>query len=571
MSLRILNLIQCLIYFVIMICFLIGLYGYFYRVDGNYCEMTYMYEYPDYRSISIPNAIQLKYPRYQLYFYCEGIGCDIHRKQIFNGMPILFIVGNADSYRQVRSLASIAYRMGQHYNKQLDYFSIDFNEELSALFGGVLKQQTEFVIHAIQIILKLYQHQKSTVKPTHVILVGNSVGGILARAIFVESGNLFDQNTVKIIITQATPHQAPVINYDSYLVDFYQNINDYWKKEWNNTLKHIVLLSLAGGDRDHLVRSDLCSLHGLTDEIRSIDILTTAIPQVWTSTDHRCIVWCRQLVLTTTRALFELINSGTNNFNKTTIEIMNIFKHYFLPKLMDMNADLIKSIKQISLNNPVILTKSMSEIKHFKGDYLIPLIKSNFDKIFIFSNMSRSYWIYLTNKPITTDNDKWSIKDITGWLLPIPPSYSSTTFHFNSTGYVKLFIPNLMYLWQVYTVQLESLNCVGTNQPSLIHFHVPWSNEDIYNLVTLKDPSTTYLSSSSFSPLLSIPLIRKMHLKLQRPRLNFSNNNDYPSLELFLNVQCTYTLTINYSYLDILAQLIRYYIFLLPSFLFSVL
>ena len=59
--------------------------------------------------------------------------------------------------------------------------------------------------------------------------------------------------------------------------------------------------------RDHLVRSDLCSLKGLTDETRSIDVLTSAVPNVWTSTDHRCIVWCRQLVLTTTRALIEII------------------------------------------------------------------------------------------------------------------------------------------------------------------------------------------------------------------------------------------------------------------------
>ena len=59
--------------------------------------------------------------------------------------------------------------------------------------------------------------------------------------------------------------------------------------------------------RDHLVRSDLCSLKGLTDESRSIDVLTSAVPYVWTSTDHRCIVWCRQLVLTTTRALLEIV------------------------------------------------------------------------------------------------------------------------------------------------------------------------------------------------------------------------------------------------------------------------
>jgi hypothetical protein len=65
--------------------------------------------------------------------------------------------------------------------------------------------------------------------------------------------------------------------------------------------------------RDHLVRSDLCSLKGLADESRSIDVLTSAVPHVWTSTDHRCIVWCRQLVLSTTRALIEIVQEKTSN------------------------------------------------------------------------------------------------------------------------------------------------------------------------------------------------------------------------------------------------------------------
>jgi GPI inositol-deacylase len=93
----------------------------------------------------------------------------------FLGSPVLFIVGNADSYRQVRSLGSVAYRMGTDKNIRLDFFSIDFNEELSALFGGVLDQQTEFVAHSIQTILSLYKTKKT------IILVGNSIGGLLAR------------------------------------------------------------------------------------------------------------------------------------------------------------------------------------------------------------------------------------------------------------------------------------------------------------------------------------------------------------------------------------------------------
>lgn len=70
-------------------------------------------------------------------------------------------------------------------------------------------------------------------------------------------------------------------------------------------------------NRDHLVRSDLTSLKGLTDESRSIDVLTSAVPYVWASTDHRCIVWCRQLVLATTRALLEITQNKKNDPQST--------------------------------------------------------------------------------------------------------------------------------------------------------------------------------------------------------------------------------------------------------------
>lgn len=155
-----------------------------------------MFENPTYHRIRMSHTMETSYPRYSLYSYCEGVRCEAHRRDKFIGIktnfssinffflkfnfrlgsPVLFIVGNADSYRQVRSLGSVAYRMGDNKN-QLDYFSIDFNEELSALFGGVLEQQTEFVAYAIETILSLYNTDKT------IILVGNSIGGLLARKI----------------------------------------------------------------------------------------------------------------------------------------------------------------------------------------------------------------------------------------------------------------------------------------------------------------------------------------------------------------------------------------------------
>ena len=68
-------------------------------------------------------------------------------------------------------------------------------------------------------------------------------------AVFLQSSDRFDPNSVRLIITQATPHQAPVIHFDGYIMKFHSRVNEYWKNEWNNSLKHLVLLSIAGGDR----------------------------------------------------------------------------------------------------------------------------------------------------------------------------------------------------------------------------------------------------------------------------------------------------------------------------------
>lgn len=75
----------------------------------------------------------------------------------------------------VRSLASVALRKARdsrspfHFN----FFAADFNEEHSALFGGVLPEQTRFVSKCIKAILKLYKNSKF--QPNSVLLFGHSM------------------------------------------------------------------------------------------------------------------------------------------------------------------------------------------------------------------------------------------------------------------------------------------------------------------------------------------------------------------------------------------------------------
>lgn len=60
----------------------------------------------------------------------------------------------------------------------------------------------------------LWQHLKTP--PQSVVLVGHSMGGVVARALFTLPR--FNSNLVSLIITQASPHLAPVLALDPYLL-----------------------------------------------------------------------------------------------------------------------------------------------------------------------------------------------------------------------------------------------------------------------------------------------------------------------------------------------------------------
>ena len=86
---------------------------------------------------------------------------------------------------------------------------MDFDEELSAVSGSVLMPQHHFVVRAIDRILSLYKGGAS--KPKSVVLVGHSIGGVVAKSVFLAPTPV--QGKVKTIITMATPHD-PVLLLD---------------------------------------------------------------------------------------------------------------------------------------------------------------------------------------------------------------------------------------------------------------------------------------------------------------------------------------------------------------------
>lgn len=243
------------------------------------------------------------------------------------GAPVIFVPGNAGSYKQVRSLGSVALRKGRDNDAgiHLDYYTIDYDEELSAMYGGYLPRQQNFLKLCIRTILSIYEGRAD--KPS-IVLIGHSMGGKLAQSVLTDSAIAQHINT---IISISTPLDKPVLNLDSELEAFYwqtdtalgkmrtstvptsttnvcdslhqkpPSVQRMANQESSRRLDNVLLISTGGGNRDLLVRP------GLTNSrFNDLHAMTSAIPRVSLSCDHLSAVWCLQFMQAINRFLFSM-------------------------------------------------------------------------------------------------------------------------------------------------------------------------------------------------------------------------------------------------------------------------
>lgn len=294
--------------------------------------------------------------KYNLYLYREE-GIDPYTQDDIglNGVPVLFLPGNAGSYRQVRSLAAEASR---HYHdvvrhdedrlktggtRSLDFFMIDFNEDMAAFHGQTLLDQAEYVNEAVAYILSLYHEPRRSRRgpdlpdPSSVILIGHSMGGIVARTTLTMAN--YQANSVNTIVTMSAPHAKPPVSFESDVVQTYKQINDYWREAYsqtwanNNPLWHVTLISIAGGSRDTVVPSDYASISSLVPDTHGFTVFTSTIPDVWIGMDHLSITWCDQFRKAITKSLFEVVDVRRASQTKPRAERMRIFKKWYLTGL----------------------------------------------------------------------------------------------------------------------------------------------------------------------------------------------------------------------------------------------
>lgn len=272
-------------------------------------------------------------------------------------MPVLFIPGNAGSYKQVRPLGAEAayyYQNALKHNeaanqagkRPLDFFTVDFNEDFTAFHGQTLLDQAEYLNDAITFILSLYHTPGRSARdsylpdPTSVVILGHSMGGMVARTMLTMPN--YQSNSINTILTLAAPHARPPVSFDGDIVRLYKGVNDYWRhayaQKWaiDNPLWHVTLISIAGGGLDTVVSSDYASIASLVPETHGFTVFTSSMPHVWTGMDHLAITWCDQERKSVIRALYDVIDASRASQTVPRAERMRGFRTQFLTGLEDI-------------------------------------------------------------------------------------------------------------------------------------------------------------------------------------------------------------------------------------------
>ena len=251
----------------------------------------------------------------------------------------------------------------------LDFFTLDFNEDFSAFHGQTLLDQAEYVNDAIAYILSLYhdprraQRDPTLPDPSSVILIGHSMGGLVARAIVTMPN--FQSNSINTIITMSTPHARAPVSVDVDLVRAYERVNDYWRRahleKWanDNPLWHITLISIAGGGLDTIVPSDYASLESLLPLTHGFTVFTSGIPNVWTGSDHIQTTWCVQLIRAIVRSTYEIVDARRSGQTKARAERMRILKRWYLSGMED---EIEKALPEQEMNTLIPLDKGSNSV-----------------------------------------------------------------------------------------------------------------------------------------------------------------------------------------------------------------
>lgn len=288
--------------------------------------------------------------KFSLYLYREQGKDPIPRNEnegfeALNGIPALFIPGNAGSYRQMRSIAAEVSNLYFDENinvvanenaRNYDFFGADFNEDYTAFHGRTMLDQAEFLNEAIRFILLLYANHEHP--PTSVLILAHSMGGIVARVLPTLPN--YVPGSINTIVTLSSPHSAAPLTFDGDILKIYLAIDRFWYDAFNPgpetlgvaalRLHNVSLVSITGGLLDSVLPADYTTLGFLVPPSNGFTVYTTGIPNVWTPMDHLAIVWCRQLRRTVAKMLLEIADVTSPHRTVPLTQRMEIMRSHLL-------------------------------------------------------------------------------------------------------------------------------------------------------------------------------------------------------------------------------------------------
>ncbi len=364
-------------------------------------------------------------------------------------MPVLFIPGNAGSYKQARCLASEA---AQYYassiqqdpvalkegTTSLDFFAVDFNEDFTAFHGQTLLDQADYLNDAVAYILSLYHDPRRSQRdpglpdPSSVILVGHSMGGVVARTMLTRPN--YQLNSINTIVTMSAPHARAPVSVDADIVRAYQKTNDYWRdaysQKWanDNPLWHVTLVSIAGGGLDNIIPSDYTSLSSLVPTTHGFTVFTSSIPNMWTGADHIQTTWCVQLMKAIVRSIFESLDVRRPGQTKPRAERMRIFKKWFLTGMEEISEKYLPQKEPSTLltledaSNAIMSLEERLTLRELGQTgkakaYVLPIPSQGLHE-------SKKFTL-LTNKPIDVPGGHRQLEVLFCSVFPLHPGQSA--------------------------------------------------------------------------------------------------------------------------------------------------